>query len=99
LKFGAKGKFDKNGSFEHFDIPTEKAGPVGICPGPDDEIWVVEILGNIIGKINSLNDIVEFEIPIPNAKPHAIAYQTGDQLWCTEWAANKIACITKKGIS
>jgi streptogramin lyase len=73
-----------------------KSGPLGIAPGPDGNVWFVEITGHRIGRITPSGTISEFPIPTPESFPNTITPGPDGNLWFT-MGANKIGRITPSG--
>src|SRR5690606_40533013 len=56
----AIGRITGDGDVATFPLPTDAAGPVGICRGGDDAVWFAEILSGQIGRITVDGDVTEF---------------------------------------
>ncbi len=53
--------------FVEYDVPTPDSRPGGMVIGPDGNVWFIESIGNILGRIYADDQITEFPIPTPNA--------------------------------
>jgi streptogramin lyase len=80
-----------------YPIPTAQAGPAGMAPGPDGNVWFTEFGGNKIAKITPLGQITEYAVPTPDSGPATIVAGPDGNLWFTEFNGHKIGRITPSG--
>jgi virginiamycin B lyase len=86
-----------SGKFTAFPIPTAKAGPWSLTPGPDGNLWFTELGGNKIGKVTTKGKITEFPVPSKQSGPYSIVTGSDGALWFTEYNSHHIGRITTKG--
>ena len=89
----AIGRITTDGAVTVHPLPTDAAGPVGLCAGPDDALWFVEIAAGRIGRITTDGEITGFPLPDRASRPHAIVADGHGDLWFTEWGANRVGVI------
>lgn len=89
------GKLDvKSGNIQLVNIPTHKAGPMGIALSPDGKnIWFAEITGDRITKLDiQTNKIIEYPIIVPGNSitgssedngPTFLSFDSKGILWVT----------------
>ena len=96
---GTVGKISPNGQVQNFSLPTVGSVPIYIRRGPDGNMWVTELVGNMIARVNARTGKVdEFCIPTHNSRPIAIVPEPGGQaMWFSEEAGNKVARIDMQG--
>jgi streptogramin lyase len=80
-----------------FTISTAASQPNTEIPGPDGNLWFVELNGNNVGRITPAGVMTEFPVPTPASQPSVITQGPDGNLWFTEAAGNKIAKITMTG--
>jgi virginiamycin B lyase len=94
---GTVGKI-QNGKVQTFALPTVGSVPIYIKAGPDGNMWVTELVGNMIARVTPDGTVTEFCIPTPNSRPIAIVPEPGGQaMWFTEEAGNKVGRIDMQG--
>ncbi len=95
-KITIDGKMD--GKVQHFALPTVGSVPIYIKAGPDGNMWVTELVGNVIARVTQAGKVDEFCIPTHNSRPIAIVPEPGGQaMWFSEEAGNKVARIDMQG--
>jgi virginiamycin B lyase len=65
-------------------IPTSAAGPVGITPGPDGNLWFTESGGNKVSKITTGGNITEYGLGSTVYDPQWITTGPDGNLWVDE---------------
>lgn len=86
------GKLDtQSGKMELVEIPTSKAGPMGIALSPDGKsVWVAEIIANKIAKLDlESNSIVEY-FTGEETGPTLLAFDDTGILWVTLSYSNSL---------
>lgn len=86
------GKLDvQSGKMELIEIPTPKAGPMGITLSPDsNNVWFAEIIANKIGKLEvESNKIVEY-FTGEETGPTFLTFDDDDILWVTLSYSNSV---------
>ena len=72
--------------------------PLGICVGPDGNLWFTNSGKGQIGKLDTLtHQVVLAALPDPGSRPVGIAAGPDGNLWFTEQAAGKVGVITPAG--
>jgi virginiamycin B lyase len=96
---GTVGKITPDGKIQNYALPTVGSVPIYVKAGPDGNMWVTELVGNVIARVNSQTGKVdEFCIPTHNSRPIAIVPEPGGKaMWFTEEAGNKVARIDMQG--
>jgi virginiamycin B lyase len=88
----------QGGKVQTFGLPTVGSVPIYIKAGPDGNMWVTELVGNLIARVTPAGKVDEFCIPTPNSRPIAIVPEPGGQaMWFTEEAGNRVARIDMNG--
>lgn len=80
-----------------FSVPTSSSNALGICAGPDQNIWFTEFNQNKIGKMTVGKVFTEYTIPTAGSAPWGICTGPDGNLWFTEQSGNKIGKITVTG--
>lgn len=84
----------KDGSVNHFALPTVGSVPIYIVAGPDKAMWCTELVGNQIAHITTDGKVTEFKIPTYNSRPIAITPgPDGKSMWFSEEAGNSVGRI------
>lgn len=86
------GKLDvQSGKMELIEIPTPKAGPMGIALSPDNNnVWFAEIIANKIGKLEvESNKIVEY-FTGEETGPTFLTFDNDGILWVTLSYSNSV---------
>jgi virginiamycin B lyase len=86
------GKLDvESGKMELIEIPTPKAGPMGIVLSPDsNSVWFAEIIANKIGKLEvESNKIVEY-FTGEETGPTLLTFDNDGILWVTLSYSNSV---------
>ena len=86
------GKLDvQSGKMELIEIPTPKAGPMGIVLSPDsNNVWFAEIIANKIGKLEvESNKIVEY-FTGEETGPTFLTFDNDGILWVTLSYSNSV---------
>jgi virginiamycin B lyase len=93
-------RFNPNGQFQSFDLPTPSSAPVAIATADDGNLWFTEtaVGANKIGRISPNGEITEFAIPTAASNPTGITQGPGAELWFTEQDVAKIGKITPDGV-
>lgn len=74
------------------EYPDPLRGPCDAIVGPDGFVYIEELLGNSIGRLDpETGEIVHFPLPTPGAVPGGMGIGPDGALWFTEVTANKIA--------
>src|SRR5205807_1097606 len=86
-------------TFAEFALPAGAGSrPLGITPGPDGNIWVAEVVGNKIAKVDeNTHAITEFALPTANSQPFWITSAPDGALWFTELNTQNVGRITTDG--
>lgn len=79
------------------DLPTSKAGPVGITVATDAAAWFTEIAAGQIGRLDRDGVLTEFPLPDRSSKPHAIAADPSGGCWFTMWGSSQLGFIAADG--
>jgi virginiamycin B lyase len=88
----------KDGRISTFGLPTVGSVPIYIKAGPDKNMWVTELVGNMIARVTPTGKVDEFCIPTHNSRPIAIVPSPDKKaMWFTEEAGNKVARIDLQG--
>ncbi len=94
--------------FHEYPLPTPTGHPLGIITGADKNVWVTEVYGNKIARVNAkTHAITEFDIPTTTNGNTAPEFNSSSPAWITsgankalyfvERAAGKLGKITKSG--
>ncbi len=95
---GTVGRITPDGKIQNFALPTVGSVPIYIRRGPDKNMWVTELVGNTIARVNQTTGKVdEFCIPTYNSRPIAIVPGPDGNMWFSEEAGNKVARIDMQG--
>ena len=78
-------------------VPTASSNALGICAGPDRNVWFTENNQNKIAKISATGSFNEYTIPTASSQPWGICAGPDGNLWFTEKNGNKIGKITTSG--
>ena len=84
-------------TISEFPVPTAGSQPNGAVPGPDGNLWFVELNGNNIARVTPAGVITEFPVPTAASQPSGITAGPDGNLWFSEAAGNKIGRITMSG--
>jgi streptogramin lyase len=84
------------GKFKRYQIPTQNAGPLGICQAPDGSIWFVEASANKIARMTPSGTFKEFAVPTPESGATGIVAGPDGALWFTE-ARGQVGRMTVSG--
>jgi virginiamycin B lyase len=80
-----------------YSVPTASSNALGICTGPDRNVWFTENNQNKIGNISPTGTFTEYTVTTASSAPWGICAGPDGNLWFTENNANKIAKITTTG--
>lgn len=91
-----------------YPLPTRSGHPLGIITGPDKNVWVTEVFGNKIARVNAVTHaITEFTVPtttsgttapeLNSSAPAWITSASNKSLYFVERASGKLARITTAG--
>lgn len=82
---------------QEFPLPDSAAGPLGICFGPDGNVWFTELAAGRIGRLNpATGQVTEFPLPA-GAEPRGIVTGPDFLLWFTDSARNLVVRMTPDG--
>jgi virginiamycin B lyase len=99
-KTNTVGRIHRDGSVQHFELPTEGAVPIYLSPGPNkhNTMWCTELVANRIARISATGKVDEFEICTGNSRPIAIVEGPDKKaMWFSEEAGHKVARIDLNG--
>ena len=75
-----------------FPLPVAGSSPLGIAPGPDDNLWFVEENGRRLGRITPAGVVTEYPLTLAaGGAPAEITAGPGRDLWFTTGSGNRIA--------
>jgi virginiamycin B lyase len=98
---GTVGRITPDGKVQTFQLPTVGSVPIYIKAGPDRNMWVTELVGNVIARVTAegkgAGKVEEFCIPTHNSRPIAIVPGPDGNMWFSEEAGNKVARIDMLG--
>lgn len=80
-----------------YSVPTASSNALGICAGPNRNIWFTENNQNKIATITAIGGFTEYTIPTGSSAPWGICTGQDGNVWFTEKSGNKIAKITTGG--
>ncbi|MFI5118939.1 MAG: hypothetical protein ACHQM4_00915 [Thermoanaerobaculia bacterium] len=66
--------------------------------GPDGNVWLVDSLQNLVGRLSLSGTFTPFPIPTANGTPWAIVSGADGNLWFTEISARRIGRVTTAGV-
>jgi len=86
------GKLDvQSGKMELIEIPTPKAGPMGIVLSPDSKsIWFAEIIANKIGKLEVESNKIDEYFTGEETGPTLLTFDNDGILWVTLSYSNSV---------
>lgn len=86
------GKLDvQSGKMELIEIPTPKAGPMGIALSPDsNNIWFAEIIANKIGKLEVGSNKIDEYFTGEETGPTFLTFDNDGILWVTLSYSNSV---------
>ena len=86
------GKLDvQSGKMELIEIPTPKAGPMGIVLSPDSKsIWFAEIIANKIGKLEVESNKIDEYFTGEDTGPTLLTFDNDGILWVTLSYSNSV---------
>ena len=92
------GRLTLDGDITVYSLPTEGCGPSGIIIGLNGIVYVTELFGNKIARLDPHRHIVEeFPIPTLEAWPTGLGLDAEGNLWFNETKGNKIGRLTRSG--
>lgn len=86
------GKLDvQSGKMELIEIPTPKAGPMGIALSPDNNnVWFAEILTNKMGKLDVESNKIDEYFTGEETGPTFLTFDNNGILWVTLTYSNSV---------
>ncbi|MEP7190323.1 MAG: hypothetical protein ABI901_14120 [Roseiflexaceae bacterium] len=81
-----------------YPLPTANAGPLAITVGPDNNLWVVENLSDIIARVTPTGSVTEFAVPITNANLSDLTTGPDQAVWFTAVNSKQVGRITPAGL-
>jgi len=80
-----------SGKIELVEIPTPKAGPMGIVLSPDNNsIWFAEIIANKIGKLEVESNKIDEYFTGEETGPTFLTFDNDGMLWATMSYSNSV---------
>ena len=80
-----------SGKIELVEIPTPKAGPMGIVLSPDSKsIWFAEIIANKIGKLEVESNKIDEYFTGEETGPTFLTFDNDGMLWATMSYSNSV---------
>jgi virginiamycin B lyase len=81
-----------------YTVPTGSSDALGVCAGPDRNVWFTENNQNKIASISPTGTFTEYNIPTSSSAPWGICAGPDGSLWFTENSGNKIGKVTTSGV-
>ena len=90
------GRVASDGMVTEYAIPTAISAPQGIVAGADGNIWLIQVLGNAIGRITLMANpiITDLRSPTVQAFPAFVAIGLDGNLWFTEFNSDLVGRLT-----
>ena len=93
------GRLTLDGDLRVFTLPSKASGPSGLVIAPDGIIYVTELFGNNIARLDpNRRTIEEHPIPTANSWPTGLALDDEGNLWFNQTRGNKLARLSKSGV-
>lgn len=93
------GRLTIDGDVTVYTLPTPAAGPSGIAISPDGIVFVTELFGNKIARLDPSRHLIEeYPIPTPESWPTGLVLDAEGNLWFNETKGNKIGRLSAAGV-
>lgn len=86
-----------DGSHVVYPLLQQQASTVNLCAGPDGNIWFVENVGDVVGKVTPSGVMTEYSVTSFSAPTHICAGGDGN-LWFVEYQGSKVGRVTTSGV-